>query len=79
METPDLTTEDMTGIAGAITALIAASQSNDPRVQLVAVIMVGLVALAIIAAGAYRRGKRAENMAEATLYTGIAPAQEEEE
>lgn len=62
MNTPDLTKEDMAGAAGAIAALTYAIQNGDNIVTLAAVIGVTLIAMTIIAAGAYRRGKRADNL-----------------
>ena len=60
METPDITLEDGAGAASALAALGFAINSGDSTVQLAAVIGVSFIGALIVAAGAYRRGKRAE-------------------
>lgn len=60
MNTPDVTREDGVGIATIAGILGVAQMSNSEAVQLASIIAAALVAMAIVAAGAYRRGKRAE-------------------
>jgi hypothetical protein len=80
METPDLTLEDAAGGAGALSILMLTLQSPNVAVQITGTIMIGLIGLGIIAAGAYRRGKRAENLVDTVhfLDTGSTGALEEE-
>ena len=62
METPDLTPEDLAGLATIVPVLATALTADEMAVKLTAVVMIGLIGIAVAAAGAYRRGKRVENI-----------------